>query len=302
MADEEAGGGLGASCSSQHATTSPTAPKASARSVLLDRVGDQRSTRSRTARRHSWFKLTARGTAGHGSYISPTTRSSAGEAVARIGNHEFPCGDRHGARVSARSCRRARIELDVDDPEATVAKLGNLGRLVGATLRNTANRPCSTPATSTTSCRSLLRRSSTGASPGSRRIPRRDRRAARAGREARVRTSRRRAETPFSGSLVDRCARRCSRGSGREAGAVLLSGGTDAKSLSRLGIVGYGSRPWRCRRNSTSSGCSTGRRAGAARALRFGCRVLDRFLPTLTVDNSIPRIELSHPCDKPGIA
>ena len=42
------------------------------------------------------------------------------------------------------------IEVDPRNPEPALAKLGNLARIVGATLRNTANPTISRPATSTT--------------------------------------------------------------------------------------------------------------------------------------------------------
>ena len=88
-----------------------------------------------------------------------------------------------------------------------------------------------------------------------------------AGRRAHVRRDARRASSEFDpgGHVVPYC----------------MSGGTDAKQFSRLGITGYGFSPLQLpegfdyRRSSTAStsGCRS-------TALHFGVRVLDRFLRT----------------------
>ena len=92
------------------------------------------------------------------------------EAVARVGRHRFPIeitADRAG--VPGARQRGAGLELDPDDPEAAIAKLGPIAPIIGSTLRNTAN-PTRLPAgykenvipsraTATVDCRTLPGRS-----------------------------------------------------------------------------------------------------------------------------------------------
>jgi acetylornithine deacetylase/succinyl-diaminopimelate desuccinylase-like protein len=60
-----------------------------------------------------------------------------------------------------------------------------------------------------------------------------------------------------------------------------MSGGTDAKSFSRLGIVGYGFSPLRLPPELDFVGMFHGiDERVPLDALTFGCRVLDRFLAT----------------------
>jgi len=88
----------------------------------------------------SWLRLTARGTAGHGSMTNPDNAVTAlCEAVARLGRAKLPLHTT--ATVSTfldQASEALGLELDPDDLEATVAKLGPIARIIGATLRNTA--------------------------------------------------------------------------------------------------------------------------------------------------------------------
>ena len=89
----------------------------------------------------AWMRLTARGRAGHGSMINDDNAVTAlCEAVARIGRHTFP------VRVTKTVQRFLEeisdvlgVELDPDDLDAVVARLGPIAILIGATLRNTVN-------------------------------------------------------------------------------------------------------------------------------------------------------------------
>ena len=89
----------------------------------------------------AWMRLTARGRAGHGSMTNDDNAvTTLCEAVARIGRHTFP------VRVTKTVQRFLEevsdvlgIELDPDDMDGVVAKLGPIAILIGATLRNTVN-------------------------------------------------------------------------------------------------------------------------------------------------------------------
>src|SRR5205814_10126718 len=83
----------------------------------------------------------ARGRAGHGppGHDHNAVTALRG-AVARLGRHRFPIELTPTVRALLEQISELLgIELDVDDPEAAVGKLGPIAALIGATLRNTAN-------------------------------------------------------------------------------------------------------------------------------------------------------------------
>lgn len=89
----------------------------------------------------AWMRLTAKGRAGHGSMLnSENAITELAEAVGRIGRYEWPMRLTQTVTTFLTEISGAlELELDLDDAEATVAKLGPLARMIGATLRNTAN-------------------------------------------------------------------------------------------------------------------------------------------------------------------
>jgi acetylornithine deacetylase/succinyl-diaminopimelate desuccinylase-like protein len=289
MADEEAGGGLGASWlvdnhADHFADCTEGISEVGGFSIT---VGGQRLYPVQSAEKGmSWFKLTAHGTAGHGSYINndnPVTRLA--EAIARIGNHEFPIRLTETARAFLLEVAEALgIELDLDDLEATIAKLGSLDRLVGATLRNTAN-----PTVLNAGYKHNVVPGHAEALVDGRFLP---------GYEdeflaeidalvgpdvERSQIHRDTAlESPFSGPLVDAmCAALVAEDPAGKPVPFIISGGTDAKSFSRLGITGYGFSPLMLPPELDFTGMFHGiDERVPLEALKFGCRVLDRFLAT----------------------
>ncbi|MFI5099197.1 MAG: M20/M25/M40 family metallo-hydrolase [Actinomycetes bacterium] len=89
----------------------------------------------------AWMRLTAKGRAGHGSMINEDNAVTAlCEAVARLGRHRFPIRVTPTVRRFLSELSDALgIELDPDDLDTVVDKLGPLAILIGATLRNTVN-------------------------------------------------------------------------------------------------------------------------------------------------------------------
>lgn len=89
----------------------------------------------------SWFRLQARGRAGHGSMLNDENAVTAlAAAVARIGAHRFPTTLIPTVRDFLNEvCDALGVPFDPADPEAAVDRLGPLARFVGATLRHTAN-------------------------------------------------------------------------------------------------------------------------------------------------------------------
>ena len=90
-----------------------------------------------------WMRLTARGRAGHGSMVHDDNAVTAiAEAVAKLGRHEFPLVLTDTvAQFLVAVGEETGYGLDPDSPdlEGAVAKLGPIARLIGATLRDTAN-------------------------------------------------------------------------------------------------------------------------------------------------------------------
>jgi acetylornithine deacetylase/succinyl-diaminopimelate desuccinylase-like protein len=90
-----------------------------------------------------WMRLTARGRAGHGSMVHDNNAVTAvAEATAKLGRHQFPIvlTDSVEQFLSA-VAEETGYTFDVESPdiEGAIAKLGPIARIVGATLRDTAN-------------------------------------------------------------------------------------------------------------------------------------------------------------------
>jgi acetylornithine deacetylase/succinyl-diaminopimelate desuccinylase-like protein len=232
----------------------------------------------------AWMRLTARGTAGHGSMLQPDNAvTEVSEAIARIGRHEWPIRETEAAFAFAReACEALGVEFNPEDPGATLAKLGSISKMVGATLTNTANPTMLSAgykvnvipqvATAQVDGRFLpghedefFRDIDALAGPGvSREFVHHDIAV----------------ETTFDGNLVDamRSALRDEDPAGRMV-PYCLSGGTDAKSFSRLGIRCFGFTPLRLPAELDFAGMFHGvdERVPVS-ALQFGVRVLDNFL------------------------
>ncbi|MDL9946115.1 M20/M25/M40 family metallo-hydrolase [Gordonia sp. ABSL11-1] len=91
----------------------------------------------------SWMRLTANASAGHGSFLHEDNAvTEVAETVARIGRHTFPLvmTESVGEFLAAVSDETGLdLRPDAPDLDTTLFKLGNLARIIGATLRDTAN-------------------------------------------------------------------------------------------------------------------------------------------------------------------
>jgi acetylornithine deacetylase/succinyl-diaminopimelate desuccinylase-like protein len=232
----------------------------------------------------AWMRLTARGTAGHGSMLQPDNAvTEVAEAIARIGRHEWPIRETEAAFAFAReACAALGIEFNPDDPAGVLAKLGPISRMVGATLTNTANPTMLSAgykvnvipqvASAQVDGRFLpghedefFREIDALAGPGVRREF--------VHHDIAV-------ETTFDGDLVAamHAALQAEDPEGRMV-PYCLSGGTDAKSFSRLGIRCFGFTPLRLPPELDFAGMFHGvDERVPVEALRFGVRVLDNFL------------------------
>ena len=89
------------------------------------------------------MRLTARGRAGHGMLIhDDNVVTAVAEATAKLGRHQFPIVMTESVEQFLQAvAEETGYTFDVDSPDldGAVAKLGSIGRLVAATLRDTAN-------------------------------------------------------------------------------------------------------------------------------------------------------------------
>jgi len=234
----------------------------------------------------AWLRLIADGTAGHGSMLNDDNAvTELTEAVARLGRHRFPIRVTTTVRAFLGELSEALgIALDPDDIETTVAKLAPIARLLGATLRNTAN-----PTMLAAGYKVNVIPGRAEAYVDGRFLPGHEEEFFAELDELLGPRIRREfvnhdiaVETDFSGDLVDAMAAALvAEDPGARAIPYTVSAGTDAKSFSRLGIRCFGFSPLRLPPDLDFAGMFHGvDERVPVDALTFGTRVLDRFLAT----------------------
>jgi acetylornithine deacetylase/succinyl-diaminopimelate desuccinylase-like protein len=232
----------------------------------------------------AWLRLTARGTAGHGSMLQPDNAvTEVAEAVARLGRREWPTRLTPAVQEFLQeACDALGIEYSPDNAREVMEKLGPISRMVGATLAHTVN-----PTMLNAGYKVNVVPQIATAQVDGRFLP---------GHEedfftevdALIGAGVQRefvhhdiaVETPFDGDLVGAMTAAVLRHD-PEARLVpyCLSGGTDAKSFSRLGIRCFGFAPLRLPAELDFSGMFHGiDERVPVDALRFGTAVLDHFL------------------------
>lgn len=232
----------------------------------------------------AWLRLKATGTAGHGSLLSQDnaiTRLS--RTIARIGAHEFPVQLTPAVEQLLEAvCDAAGVPFDASDPESALEQLGPLSRMIGATLRHTAN-----PTMLDAGYKSNVIPGEAHATVDARFLPGlRDDFFAQfdallePGVTYDTEVEDISVEADFGGRLVQGMEAALL---AEDAAAVpvpyTLSGGTDAKALSRLGITCYGFAPLRLPPDLDFSALFHGiDERVPIDSLEFGVRVLDRFL------------------------
>jgi len=195
-----------------------------------------------------WIKLTAKGTAGHGSMINQDNAVTAlSEAVQKIGNHKWP--QRYTKTIKSLFSHVAKAtgnKYDETDFRPLLDELGPAKRMFGATLQNTAN-----PTMLNSGYKANVIPQSASAVVDGRFLPGYEEEFNQTIREIvgpdiEIETITRdiSLEVDFSGDLVEAMIQALM-AEDPDAIAVpyLMSGGTDNKALSELGIVGYGFAP-----------------------------------------------------------
>jgi acetylornithine deacetylase/succinyl-diaminopimelate desuccinylase-like protein len=255
--------------------TSRTSPADDARAYLVE-----------TAEKGvMWLRLMTRGTAGHASMLQTDNAvAKLAAAVTRLERHRFPLILTDPVRdFLAGAAEMTGVPFDADDPEAAVARLGHLSRMIGATLRDTATVTMFEAGAKANVVPSVARATVDG-----RMLP---------GREAafeaelaeilgpgveREWDSLPPVQTTFDGALVDAMAAAIgAEDPGARLLPYMLSASTDAKSFDRLGIRHFGFAPLRLppELDFTALFHGVDERVPVA-ALEFGVRVLDRLLRT----------------------
>jgi acetylornithine deacetylase/succinyl-diaminopimelate desuccinylase-like protein len=231
----------------------------------------------------SWLRLHARGRPGHGSMIHDDNAVTAlADAVARVGQHKFPLTLTPPARDFLFEVGDALgFEIDPEAPEQALAKLGVLAPMIGSTLRNTANptrlaagykdNVIPSRASATIDCRTL---------PGEHeRFLDQLREVIGPDLDIEMVESLPPLQTTFDGPLVQAMgAALRAEDPGAKPVPYMLSGGTDAKAFSSLGIRCFGFMPLRLPPELNFSALFHGiDERVPIDGLRFGARVLDRL-------------------------
>ncbi|WP_053678806.1 M20/M25/M40 family metallo-hydrolase [Streptomyces sp. WM4235] len=231
-----------------------------------------------------WMRLTVEGTAGHGSMTNNDNAiTELCEAVGRLGRHQWPVRVTKTVRSFLDELSDALgTPLDPDNMDATLAKLGGIAKMVGATLRNSAAptmlgagykvNVIPGQATAHVDGRFLPGYEDEFFADLDRilgpRVKREDVHADKA------------LETDFDGKLVD-AMQTALKAEDPIARAVpyMLSGGTDAKSFDDLGIRCFGFAPLQLPPELDFAGMFHGvDERVPVDGLKFGVRVLDRFI------------------------
>ncbi|MFI6820953.1 M20/M25/M40 family metallo-hydrolase [Micromonospora sp. NPDC050187] len=233
-----------------------------------------------------WLRLHAKGRPGHGSFVHDDNAVTAlAEAVARIGRHRFPLTITPTVRAFLEEVSEVLgVELDPDDPETAIARLGPIANIIGATVRSTANptrlaagykdNVIPGRATATIDCRSL---------PGqSEMLEQQLRELVGPGIDIEYVQRQPALETTFDGALVEAMSAALrAEDPGARPVPYMLSGGTDAKAFAQLGIRCFGFAPLRLPPDLNFSALFHGiDERVPVDGLQFGVRVLDRFLRT----------------------
>jgi acetylornithine deacetylase/succinyl-diaminopimelate desuccinylase-like protein len=232
----------------------------------------------------AWLRLTARGTAGHGSMVQPDNAvTELAEAIGRLGRHEWPLRLLPSAAAFLEGAAQALgIEFIPNDPGPLLSKIGSLSRVIGATLRNTVN-----PTVLKAGYKVNIVPQAATAEVDGRFLPgHQDEFFAELDRVLGPGVTREFIHTDIAlqttpdGALYEAMTSALV-AEDPEASVVpyCFSGGTDAKAFSRLGLRCFGFTPLRLAPDLDFSGMFHGIDERVPfDGLQFGTRVLDRFL------------------------
>ncbi|MFB4319472.1 M20/M25/M40 family metallo-hydrolase [Actinomadura sp. 21ATH] len=233
-----------------------------------------------------WMRLTARGTAGHGSKPAPDNAvAELAHAVSRIAAYEWPVRLTPGVRALLDGLAAALgTTIDHDRLDEEARRLGAPGRLFESTIRNSAN-----PTRLDAGYKVNVVPGAAHAQVDGRYLPG-------TGEEFLATIDRllgpkvtrefiNREEAPAADPAGPTFAALAGALLAEDPGArpvpYVMGGGTDAKSFDAIGITGYGFAPLMLTPDLDYFGMFHGvDERVPVEGLRFGTRVLDRFLDT----------------------
>lgn len=286
-ADEEAGGAKGAGwLARQHpeliADCSEAIGEVGGFSLT---VNDKRLYLIQTAEKGlAWLNLIAAGTAGHGSMRNDDNAiTELAAAVSRVGNYRWPQRLRPSVQAFLEALEDTLgTQIATDDVEQTLARLGSIARMVGATMSNTAN-----PTMLAGGYKLNVIPGEATAGIDGRYIPGFEQEFYDTITEligAKVRyevvTGDIAVETTFDGDLVNAMtASLAAADPGSIAVPFMMSAGTDAKAWAPLGVRCFGFAPLRLPPELDFVALFHGvDERVPIESLQFGCQVLDDFL------------------------
>ncbi|WP_338836084.1 M20/M25/M40 family metallo-hydrolase [Gordonia polyisoprenivorans] len=294
LADEEAGGTWGAHWLVEHRPDlfegiTEAVGEVGGYSLTVDRPDgtERRLYLVETAEKGlAWMRLTADATAGHGSFLhADNAVTEVAEAVARIGRHTFPLVMSESvAEFLAAVSEETGLDLrpDAPDLETSLFKLGSLARILGATLRDTANptmlragykaNVIPQKAEAVVDCRILPGRQKEFEAEIDRLI------GPNVTREWITHLDS--YETTFDGDLVDAMnAAILAHDPGARTVPYMMSGGTDAKAFAKLGVRCFGFAPLQLPRELDFAALFHGvDERVPVDSVVFGTKVLEHFL------------------------
>ena len=235
----------------------------------------------------AWIKLSAKGTAGHGSFINRDNAvTKVSDAVSRIGNYQWP---QLLTKTTAQFFKKiAELTGDKFDPknvQPLLNHLGNAVKMLGATISNTAN-----PTMLEAGYKANVIPQNASAVIDGRFLPGYEndlhetiKKLAGDEIEVEVLTRDIALEAEFAGPLVEAM---CKAINVEDSAGIpvpyLMSGGTDNKALHDLGIVGYGFSPLRLPEDLDFFALFHGvDERVPIDGLKFGVRVLYEFLENI---------------------
>ena len=231
-----------------------------------------------------WLKLTAKGTAGHGSFINADNAvTKISKAVSRIGEYQWPeIETKTNGLLFKRIAELTGETYSKSNVRPLLKHLGKAAKMIGATISNTAN-----PTMLDAGYKANVIPASASAVVDGRFLPGQEDALAQtiqklAGDEIEIEIQVRdiALEAEFSGRLVEAMCNAIFK-EDKEGIPVpyLMSGGTDNKALSDLGIVGYGFSPLRLPEDLDFFSLFHGvDERVPLEGLKFGARVLYEFL------------------------
>lgn len=287
FADEEAGGAYGArwAVDNRPELFDGATEAISEVGGFSAQIGGKRAYLLQTAEKGlGWLSLKAAGRAGHGSQVNDDNAvTRLARAVSRIGDYAWPIEITDTTRRFLDGVTELTgVEFDPENPEILLKELGTVARFVGATLQNTSN-----PTVLKAGYKDNVIPGTAEARVDTRTLPGQDeivlaklKELAGDGIEFSYIHQDVSLETPFEGPLVEAMVGALA---AEDPDAVVLpytlSGGTDNKSLSRLGITGYGFAPLRLPGDLDFPAMFHGvDERVPADSLQFGARVLRRLL------------------------